>query len=67
MELHLAASTLIVEQDTCAAWQQGTLLPWAQGQLCSLTDLVTGATASSASCASGEQQRTAPLLIRRPR
>jgi lysine/ornithine N-monooxygenase len=62
MELDLAASTLIVEQDTDVPWQRVMLLPWAQSQVSSyLKDLVTGSTASSTSCASREQQRTALL------
>ena len=62
MELDLAASTLIVEQDTDLAWQRVMLLPWAQSQVSSyLKHLVTGSTASSTICASREQQRTALL------
>jgi lysine/ornithine N-monooxygenase len=61
MELDLAASTLIVEQDTDVAWQRVMLLPWAQTQVSLLKDLITGSTASSTSCASREQQRTALL------
>jgi lysine/ornithine N-monooxygenase len=60
MELDLAASTLIVEQDTDVAWQR-VMLPWAQTQVSFLKDLITGSTASSTSCASKEQQRTALL------
>jgi lysine/ornithine N-monooxygenase len=60
MELDLAASTLIVEQDTDVAWQR-VVLPLAQSQVSFLKDLVTGSTASSTSCASREQQRTALL------
>ena len=61
MELDLAASTLIVEQDTDVALQRVMLLPWAQSKVSFLKDLVTGSTASSTSCASTEQQRTALL------
>ena len=61
MELDLAASTLIVEQDTDAGWQRVMLLPFARSQVSFLKDLVTGSTASSTSCVSREQQRT-PLL-----
>ena len=62
MELDQAASTLIVEQDADVAWQRVMLLPWAQSQVSSyLKDLVTDSTASSTSCASREQQRTALL------
>ena len=67
MELDLAARTLIVEQDTDMAWQRVMLLPGAQSQVAFLTDLVTGSTASSTSCASRKQQWTALLQIRRPR
>jgi lysine/ornithine N-monooxygenase len=59
MDLDLAASTLIVEQDTDVPWQRVMLLPWAQSQQSFLKDLVTGSTASSTSCAIAIQQRTA--------
>jgi hypothetical protein len=52
MELDLAASTLIVEQDTDVGWQR--VMPLAQSQVSFLKDLATGSTASSTSCASRE-------------
>jgi lysine/ornithine N-monooxygenase len=66
MDLDLAASTLIVKQDTDVPWQRVMLLRWAQNQVSFLKGLVTGSAASSTSCAIAVQQRTA-LYRRRPR